>query len=213
MATTRSTTKRAKARKKDDVLDERIVKAISHPIRHRVLVLLNDRVASPNEIANEIGESLGRVSYHVRQLAEVGAIELVRTEPRRGAVEHFYRATARAWFSDSDWALLPKTTRRGIFGQNLKRIGADVVAAANSDGFDAVQAHVSFTLLELDDAGMGELSELLTETIERALQIHADAAARRAEANGSSGESHSTELAMLHFERPRKPARGAKKRS
>jgi DNA-binding transcriptional ArsR family regulator len=208
MASTRST-KRPKTRKKDAVLDERIVKAISHPIRHRVLVLLNDRIASPNEIANEIGESLGRVSYHVRQLAEVGAIELVRTEPRRGAVEHFYRATARAWFSDADWALLPKTTRRGIFGQNLKRIGADVVAAADANGFDHVQAHVSYTLLDLDEQGMTEVAELLTETLDRALQIQADAAARRLE---SDEESLPTELALLHFERAPQSARSAKKR-
>src|SRR3954462_11411580 len=161
------TTKRGKSRKKDDVLDERIVKAISHPIRHKVLLLLNDRVASPNEIANEIGESLGRVSYHVRQLAEVGAIELVRTEPRRGAVEHFYRATARAWFSDRDWAQLPRTTRRGIFGEPLNRIGADVLEAADGNGFDHLQAHVSYTLLDLDDDGMSELADVLNETIER----------------------------------------------
>jgi DNA-binding transcriptional ArsR family regulator len=192
------TSKRAKQRKKDDVLDERIVKAISHPIRHKVLLLLNDRVASPNEIANEIGESLGRVSYHVRQLAEVGAIELVRTEPRRGAVEHFYRATARAWFSDADWARLPRSTRRGIFGDHLDRIGSDVLEAAGSDGFDHLQAHVSYTLLDLDDEGMGELADLLNETIERALQIQADVASRRIE---SDGDTIPTELAMLHFRR------------
>ena len=209
MASTR-TTKRPKPRKKDAVLDERIVKAISHPIRHRVLVLLNDRIASPNEIANEIGESLGRVSYHVRQLAEVGAIELVRTEPRRGAVEHFYRATARAWFSDADWALLPKTTRRGIFGQNLKRIGADVVAAAEGNGFDHLQSHVSYTLLDLDEEGMTEIGDLLSETLERALQIQADVAARRIE---SDGETMPTELAVLHFERKAKQPRTRKKRS
>jgi DNA-binding transcriptional ArsR family regulator len=202
MAPTR--TKRAKARKKDDILDERIVKAISHPIRHKVLLLLNDRVASPNEIANEIGESLGRVSYHVRQLAEVGAIELVRTEPRRGAVEHFYRATARAWFSDADWARLPKTTRRGIFGEYLDRIGSDVVEAANGEGFDHLQAHVSYTLLDLDDDGMAELSELLNETIERALQIQADVASRRVD---SDTEGIPTELAMLHFRREPAQAR------
>jgi DNA-binding transcriptional ArsR family regulator len=192
------TSKRAKQRKKDDVLDERIVKAISHPIRHKVLLLLNDRVASPNEIANEIGESLGRVSYHVRQLAEVGAIELVRTEPRRGAVEHFYRATARAWFSDADWAQLPRSTRRGIFGDHLDRIGSDVLEAASSNGFDHLQAHVSYTLLDLDDEGMGELADLLNETIERALQIQADVASRRVD---SEGATIPTELAMLHFQR------------
>lgn len=204
MASTRPT-KRPKPRKKDAVLDERIVKAISHPIRHKVLVLLNDRVASPNEIANEIGESLGRVSYHVRQLAEVGAIELVRTEPRRGAVEHFYRATARAWFSDTDWALLPKTTRQGIFGEYLNRIGADVRGAAESGGFDHLEAHVSYTLLDLDTQGMSDVAELLAETLERALEIQADVASRRAESE--DGESLATELAMLHFERPAKAPR------
>jgi DNA-binding transcriptional ArsR family regulator len=199
---------RGSRKKKDDVLDERIVKAISHPIRHRVLVLLNDRIASPNEIAGEIGESLGRVSYHVRQLAEVGAIELVRTEPRRGAVEHFYRATARAWFSDSDWALLPRTTRQGIFGQSLERIGADVVGAAEAGGFDHVQAHVSYTLLDLDDQGMADLSRLLSDTLDRALEIHAESAGRRSAADG---ESTPTELAMLHFERA--PAGRKRRRS
>jgi DNA-binding transcriptional ArsR family regulator len=209
MASTR-TTKRPKPRKKDAVLDERIVKAISHPIRHKVLVLLNDRVASPNEIANEIGESLGRVSYHVRQLAEVGAIELVRTEPRRGAVEHFYRATARAWFSDADWALLPKTTRRGIFGENLNRIGADVRGAAEANGFDHLEAHVSYTLLDLDAQGMTDVAGLLTDTLERALEIQAEVASRRAESD--DGESFATELAVLHFERPAKAPRTRKKR-
>src|SRR3954447_3549528 len=209
MAPTR-TTKRAKSRKKGDVLDERIVKAISHPIRHKVLLLLNDRVASPNEISNEIGESLGRVSYHVRQLAEVGAIELVRTEPRRGAVEHFYRATARAWFSDADWAQLPRTTRRGIFGEHLNRIGADVLAAADGDGFDHLQAHVSYTLLDLDEQGMSDVSTLLSETLERAPQLPAHAAARRIE---SDEDAVPTELAVLHFERTPARPRTRKKRS
>jgi DNA-binding transcriptional ArsR family regulator len=181
-------------------LDERIVKAISHPIRHRVLVALNDRIASPNELAGELGESLGRVSYHVRQLAAVGAIELVRTEPRRGAVEHFYRATSRAWFDDADWAKLPSSTRRNIFGQNLNRIGADVRAAAESGGFDHVQTHVSFTLLDLDEQGMSDLGALLSETLDRALEIVAESAGRRTE---GGGEALATELAMLHFQRAR----------
>jgi hypothetical protein len=35
------------------------------------------------------------VSYHVRILARLGLIELVRTTPRRGAVEHHYRSLPR----------------------------------------------------------------------------------------------------------------------
>jgi hypothetical protein len=36
---------------------------------------------------------LGNVAYHIKILEENGAIELVRTEPVRGALEHFYRAS------------------------------------------------------------------------------------------------------------------------
>jgi predicted transcriptional regulator len=51
--------------------------------------------ASPKELAGQLGEKLGNVSYHVRILARLGLIELVRETPRRGAVEHHYRATPR----------------------------------------------------------------------------------------------------------------------
>jgi DNA-binding transcriptional ArsR family regulator len=187
-----------KRRKQDDLLDQTLVKAISHPIRHRVLVMLNDRVRSPNDLATELGESLGRVSYHVRRLADIGAIELVRTEPRRGAVEHFYRATARAWFSDADWAQLPASTRRGIFGQHLGRIGGDVIAAADAGGFDHDAAHVSYTLLDLDDQGIADVSALLGATLERALAIQSECAGRR---SAGAAAATPTEMAVLHFER------------
>jgi DNA-binding transcriptional ArsR family regulator len=192
---------KAKRRDADGGLDERVVKAISHPLRHRLLVLLNERVASPSELAGELDEPIGRVSYHVRCLVDVGAIELVRTEPRRGAVEHYYRARARAWFSDQDWARLPTTTRRTIFGQNLNRIGADVVSAAEHDGFDHPEAHVSFTLLDLDEPGMSRMAELLGETLDRALEIHAESTARRVASGDDSATA--TELAIMHFERKR----------
>jgi DNA-binding transcriptional ArsR family regulator len=191
------TRKRQAGRTQDDVLDQRFVKAISHPIRHKVLVMLNDRVASPNEMATEMGESLGRVSYHVRRLAEIGAIELVRTEPRRGAVEHYYRAKARPWFSGDDWALLPKSTRHDILGQSLGRLGADVVAAAAGEGFDHDRVHVSSTPLALDDRALADLGRLLEGTLERALELQAESAGRRA---GDSGRARTaTKLAILHF--------------
>ena len=104
-------------------LDEALLKAISHPLRHRLLGLLDERVASPNELARELGLPLGRVSYHIRLLADLGAIELVRTEPRRGALEHFYRAVTRGWFSDDDWSRLPRAARRGAPGRAVRPAG------------------------------------------------------------------------------------------
>lgn len=73
-------------------LETRRHKAFSHPLRASILRRLADRVASPGELAAELGASLGVVSYHVRMLRDYGMVELVRMEPRRGALQHYYRA-------------------------------------------------------------------------------------------------------------------------
>ena len=177
-------------------LDEALLKAISHPLRHRLLGLLDERVASPNELARELGLPLGRVSYHIRLLADLGAIELVRTEPRRGALEHFYRAVTRAWFTGDDWARLPRSARRGILGQSLQRIFSDVTSAVDAGGFDGPASVVTSKTLELDEQGLAEVSEVLESAAERVSRINAGAAERRAGAEGVS-----TELALLHFQR------------
>src|SRR5262245_10525011 len=128
-------------------LDPRIVRAIAHPLRHRLLVALNERTASPKELADELGEPLGNVSYHVRILAQLGCIELVSTAQRRGAIEHHYRAVMRPYFDDADWARLPVSTRRALFDQQLDKLWSHATAAAASGGFDHPQAHVSWTPL------------------------------------------------------------------
>lgn len=76
--------------------------ALGHPMRRRVLRAMLDASAeiSPRELAVALSEQLSALSYHVRVLAECGAIELVRTERIRGSTQHFYRAVVSA-----DWAL------------------------------------------------------------------------------------------------------------
>jgi DNA-binding transcriptional ArsR family regulator len=76
-----------------DSPDAQIARVLSHPLRPRILQILTLRgEASPNEIAAELDVPLGTLSYHTRLLRDAGWIELVREVPRRGAVEHFYRA-------------------------------------------------------------------------------------------------------------------------
>ncbi len=178
-------------------LDEALLRAISHPLRHRLLGMLDGRTASPNQLARELGLPLGRVSYHIRLLNDLGAIELVGTEPRRGALEHFYRAVTTVWFNEADWSKLPRSARRGILGQNLQHIFASVTKAADSGGFDNAGSVVLRAPLELDAEGMTELSQLLSDSLDRAREINARAAERR-----GAGPATPTELAILHFERP-----------
>jgi DNA-binding transcriptional ArsR family regulator len=70
-------------------------KALTHPLRAAILKALEDREASPVELAKEMQESLPNIGYHVRALHKLGAIALVRERQVRGAVEHTYTATVR----------------------------------------------------------------------------------------------------------------------
>jgi DNA-binding transcriptional ArsR family regulator len=67
-----------------------VEKLVRHPARVRIVALLAERKMSPNEIAEELGLTLGTTAYHVRKMAELGAIRLVNEKRVRGAIEHFY---------------------------------------------------------------------------------------------------------------------------
>lgn len=180
----------------EPALDPVIAKALAHPLRARVLVALSERVASPNEIARELGEPLGRVSHHFRVLAKIGTIELVETRPRRGAVEHFYRATIRPVIDDASWAQLPIGARRSLAAQPLRGALHDAADAATGSGFDDALVHVSRTLLELDREAREQVAETLAAALDRVLEIQAQARER-----ADVSELEPTELVMLHFDR------------
>ena len=187
-------------------VDERIVKSLGHPLRQRILHVLSEGVASPNHIAQRLGEPLGNVSYHVKILLENDAIELVETRPVRGAIEHFYRGTMRPFLDDTHWAQLPLATRRTIFAQKLEQIGEHVTAAAMANGFDRIETHVSWTPLQLDEQGWHEMADVLVRVLEDAARIEAESLERLAEA-GESAEPIRSEVAIEHFERaPKDPA-------
>lgn len=77
-----------------------LLTALGHPLRRQILREMSrvDR-SSPRELAESLTEPLSNVSYHVRVLADCGALELVATRPVRGSTQHFYRASV-----EPDWA-------------------------------------------------------------------------------------------------------------
>lgn len=73
-----------------------LLKALQHPLRRLLLghyVESKERL-SPKMLAALAGKPLPSVSYHVRLLAELGAVEIVEERPAGGSIEHLYRATA-----------------------------------------------------------------------------------------------------------------------
>jgi DNA-binding transcriptional ArsR family regulator len=178
--------------------EARIAKALAHPLRARILQRLGERVASPGDLALELGAPLGVVSYHVRMLRDYDCVELVRTEPRRGALQHFYRATARPTLDEDQFKTLPSSLRKELSGETLAEIVEDMRAASEAGTLDDPEVIVQRTPLELDERAFKKLNRLLARTHEQALAI----AAESAERNGEKSEAvFPTELAVLHFRR------------
>ncbi len=198
-------------------VDSRLAKALAHPLRVQLLAALNEGVASPNELAKRLEEPLTNVSYHVRMLHDLGCIELVQTEPRRGALEHYYRAIVRPFFGERDWKRLPKNARGSISDAVLQLVWDDAADAIKSGLFDEREdRHLSRSVLAIDEQGWEDLHDLLAETLDRAMQIQADSASRASKQE--DGETFSVNLVMVTHPTPSSakettaPASGTRKK-
>ena len=178
-----------------DISDPRIIKALTHPLRIQILSALDERTASPSELADELGAPLGNVSYHVRQLAGLGLIKLVKRTPRRGAIEHHYKAVERPKMNDDAWAGTPATVKDAVISGALGDLGDAVTSAAAAGGFSRSDAHLNRVELTLDDRGFRDIAKELTAALNRVQKI-SDDAAKRIEKAGEGGES-ATVVTML----------------
>lgn len=179
-----------------DITDPKLVKAYAHPLRIRILSLLDNRVASPSEIAAELETPLPNTSYHVRQLAALGLVELVDRKARRGAIEHYYTARVRPTITDEGWARLPEIVKRAHFGGILQTALAHVVSAAEAGGFDRDDIHYSRTGGRVDAQAWREISSVLAEALERVERAVAGSE-ERIEADPSVEWEEATALMML----------------
>src|SRR5918998_4509023 len=182
MPTTSSTPSgNSRTRPPGETWEARIAKALAHPLRARILQRLGERVASPGDLATELGAPLGVVSYHVRMLRDYDCVELVRTEPRRGALQHFYRATARPNLDDEQWRTLPSGLRGELTGETLNALVTDLAGAADAGALQDPEVVLQRTPLELDERGFKKLNKLLAKTHDQALAIAAESAAQHNE--------------------------------
>jgi DNA-binding transcriptional ArsR family regulator len=180
-----------------DITDPSLARALAHPLRARILVELEDRTASPSEIADELGAPLGVVSYHVRRLAALKLLKLVKRVPRRGAVEHYYTATTRPRVTERAWRSMPSAIRHAALGTAIAELGDDVSAAAGVGGFDRAEAHLVRSPLTVDDKGWKDLAAELDALQTRAQEIQRESKARLAGSDGPAEQD--AEVVLMLF--------------
>ena len=179
--------------------DPRYVKAMSHPLRVRILAMLGERTSSPRQLAHRLQASLGVVSYHVRTLERLGLVALDHETHVRGAIEHHYRALERPHVSERAWAAAPPIAKQAAVGSSLQMIDEYARASAAAGGFDRGEAVLSRRSMRLDAAGFAEMAQLLGRTLEEAQRIQEDAT-RRLGTGGHEDGAVSVGLVTMLFD-------------
>jgi DNA-binding transcriptional ArsR family regulator len=163
---------------------DRVLRALNHPIRRRILRALVDATGSATTISQKTGMDLSLVSYHLSQVLakECDIVELVDTVPRRGAVEKFYRLKFHA-LSEADPGDAPgeqPSPRRMSFEEcfivAVSAMDSDVFADLEGSGWD-------WSLAEVDAVAWREIREAGEEFNAR---MQRAAAASRARAAGET---------------------------
>jgi DNA-binding transcriptional ArsR family regulator len=181
-----------------DIDDPRLVRALSHPLRVRIMGLLEQRTATPKQMSEALGVNLENLAYHVRTLRDFGLIELERSEQVRGAVAHHYRARARPRVTARAWEQLPEISKRAMIGAALEQLGELVSAAAVQGCFSRPESHMSRRPLFLDEEGFNEASRIVSETLDELTAVERRA---RKRIKRGAAEIPTTAVALL-FDTP-----------
>lgn len=191
-----------------NISDPQLAKALAHPLRVAILAVLEERTASPSEIATELDASLGLVSYHVRTLARYGLVKLVDTRPRRGALEHYYRAEEPPVLTSEAWEQVPSIVKQATIRATLTQLSGHVNDAAQAGGFERSSAHLSRSPMTLDQRGWNELAVLFDRLLADCEQIAA-ASADRLAASDHAEELRSMAVLMLFEAAPHGAAKAS----
>jgi DNA-binding transcriptional ArsR family regulator len=185
---------------KPDYVDEKLAKAIGHPVRALILADLNDRVDSPSQFARRHDLDLSGVSYHFRVLEKYECIEEVASVPVRGTNQHFFKATRGALFDGKAWDQLPETVRNRWSGKTMTHVLEAVAEAMVQETFDErTDRALAWKKDILDDQGWQKIADIFREATYETIK-EAEAAKERVEAG--EAEPMLASWAFLFFKSP-----------
>lgn len=191
-----------------------VAEAVRHPIRVRILEVLNERDMSPTQFVKQgyadfhFGRrpDVSHVAYHFRELAEFGCLKGVEWQRSGGSVATVYRGVARAEFVTDEWARLSPDEQRAMSRAIAQGLIARIDGALSAQTFNSRNdRHLSWFAMELDERGWAETCDVMEEAFGNIARIRREAEARLEE---SAEPGMTVTAGALLFESPptRRPA-------
>jgi hypothetical protein len=179
-------------------MPDKLAQALAHPLRQRLLFEYQPEPTTPARVAQRLGRPVNLISYHTRVLVQHGCLAPVRTQRRRGAIEHFYRSAVGQVVEDDHWEDSPIPLRRALVLGTLRALEDEARDAALIGGFDAQGAVLARALVELDDEGIRAVSGVLRRAYDEIERI--------VDAQRGRPGLRDVEVALMAFERELGPA-------
>jgi DNA-binding transcriptional ArsR family regulator len=142
------------ARELHKLTDLEQMKVLADPLRIRMLELFGEE-RTTKQVAEMLGQPPTRLYHHVAALERLGLVRLTRTQQRRGALEKYYLAVAKAFTADprlfsSGKARQAREVAHGVVAQILEKTSADLDALLESaEGPETVEQEAVLTYLEV----------------------------------------------------------------
>ena len=183
--------------------EQRLAKALGHPLRVEILELLHVRhEGSPTEFKDLLAKPLGNVAYHFKVLEEYGCVEIFRTTPKRGALEHFYRVVPGAATGRLAWRRVPKPLRTRLAEVGLDRLVEQAAAAIKAGTIETrEETTLAPMVMSMDEVGWVQAADIL-ETAARQLELIEGQSRERLKATGQRPMPVLTALLMFEAASP-----------
>ena len=183
-------------------IEEVVTYAWGHRTRVLILIVLNEGINTPGQVAAIIEEPVKNVSNHIRELVDAGSIELAKTEPKRNTTLHYYRAVKMPFYSDEDMERMTPEQRNVTYGLVIQSMVAEMMAALwNGKLHSDPRTWLSWRWFNVDAEGRGDIADALQNSWDRMWEIEGEATNRRVKSNE---ESVSILVAQAGFERARR---------
>lgn len=174
----------------------------STALRLRCWIRLAERTMSPIQLSKEFGVPLNNINYHVKELLDIGAIELVRKRPVRGAVQNFYRSVSLPVLDEEEIKNLTVEEATATARVVCQISIADMENALDKGTFAKRAEHAVIRVpMTLDEQGWQEISSIIVDAYTRVEQTRVDSELRLAEKPHRDDSIRATIL-LYAFETP-----------